>query len=459
VAASAAEGHPLGMRVRVAGAVLVAVSSASGGALAGNLDSYYMSGEAALQAGAITADTRDGAAAWYNPAGLGEIAGLRLDVGANAFRLSFGGVPDLDATGKDPEVTRLRSINFISVPVSMTLTYRFGEVGVGFGLFVPNDDSAYLRTQLREKAETGDHSIELGLDSRSTLTDYFVGPSFGLKISPELSFGASLFVNYRTELGVSMVEGNVVDGEGDVDAAFMNHETGDWQQIGAQAVFGIQLHPDRRWAAGITLRTPVLRLYQVRQKVSSLLVTQNGERPEATNRFEDEAGLDAEIISPSRVHLGLSRRFTRWHVALEANYQFPFEDKEDEIDLHAVANARAGGRYQWSRTLRVGGGLYTDRTPTEAKNFTDNGLNYYGITLAGELSTPYETIKKGDETFARPRGLVFATGVALSYAAGFGRVVRADVVTSESAPIDVQEVPTHAVDHELILHVTSSLGE
>jgi hypothetical protein len=447
------------MRVRVIGVALLAASSASGVALAGNLDSYYMSGEAALQAGAITADTRDGGAMWYNPAGLGDIAGLRLDVGANAFRLSFGGVPDLDAAGEDPEVTHLRTINFISIPASMTLTHRFGDVGVGFGLFVPTTDSSTIRTEIEERSASGDHTIELGLDAHSTITDYFVGPSFGFKISPEVSVGASLFVNYRTDLGVSTVEGSVTDRNGDVDAAFVAHETDDWQQIGAQAVFGIKLHPGRRWAAGIALRTPVLRLYQVRQRISALLRAEEGERPAPTNRFGDVAGFDAELISPSRVQLGLSRDFAPWHVALEANYQFPFEDGENQIELHAVANARAGLRYQWSRTFRVGGGLYTDRSPTVAKSFTENGLDYYGITIAGELSTPYGTIKKGHETFARPRGLVFATGLALSYAAGFGRVVRADVVTSESAAIGIEEVPTRAVDHELILHITSSLGE
>jgi hypothetical protein len=459
MAADSGEGHPFRMRVRVIGATLLGASGVTGVALAGNLDSYYMSAEAALQGGAITADSRDGGAMWYNPAGLGEIPGLRLDVGANAFRLSFGGVPDLEATGKDPEITRLRTINFISVPVSMTLTHRFGDLGVGFGLFVPTNDSSYLRTQLKERSETGDHAIELGLDAHSTLTDYFIGPSVGWKIGREVSVGMSLFVNYRTELGVSAVEGNVIDPDGSVDAAFVDHETDDWQQIGAQGVFGIQIHPDRFWAAGITLRTPVLRLYQVRQQIRTLLTTENGQRPEPSNRFDETSGLDAEIIAPSRVHLGLSRRFELWHVSLEANYQFPFEEGENQIELLAVANARAGLRYQWSRTLRVGGGLYTDRSPTQAKTFTDNGLNYYGLTIAGELSTPYETIKKGDETFTRPRGLVFATGVALSYAAGFGRVVRADVVTSETAAIEIQEVPTRAVDHELILHVTSSLGE
>ncbi len=398
------------MRVRVIGVALLAASSVSGGVCAGNLDSYYMSGEAALQGGAITADARDGGAMWYNPAGLGDIAGLRLDVGANAFRLSLGGVPDLDATGEDQEITRLRTINFISIPASMTLTHRFGDVGVGFGLFVPVTDSSTIRTQLKERSASGDHAIELGLDAHSTLTDYFVGPSFGWKVSPEVSVGASLFANYRTDLGVSMVEGNVIDRDGEVEAAFVDHETDDWQQIGAQAVFGVKLHPGRHWAAGITLRTPVLRLYQVRQKVarSSDPSTARGPcRPIGSRTPRASRRSSSPLRGSIWGSAGSSRSGTaRWRRTTS------FRSRTTRTRSSSTPWRTCAPGYAISGRAPSGWveGSTPDRSPTEAKSFTENGLNYYGITVAGELATPYETIKKGDETFVRPRGLVFATG-------------------------------------------------
>ena len=448
------------MRARVVSASLFAASSVAPAALGGNQDSYYMSGQAALQAGAVTADARGGGAIWYNPAGLAEIRGLRLDVGANAFRFDFGGAPDLDPVdAKDAEITRLRSINFGSVPAAMTLTHRFGDVGVGFGLFVPTDDTMYLRSQVTETTQSQRRAAELGLDAHSTLSDYYLGPALGLRLGPQLRVGASLFVNYKTSLAGSVVEGNIADREGALDVAFVDHDTDDWQQFGARAVFGVQLHPDRHFSCGIAVRTPVLRLYQVRQRVKVRLVAEHEERPVANNDFDETSGFDAEVIAPTRVQLGLSQSFGPWRVAAEANYLFPFEDSEQQIETLAVANARAGLRYEVSPTFKIGGGLFTDRATTDPKSFTQTGLDYYGITVAGELSTPYRTIQKGDETFAAPHSLVFATGVALSYAAGFGRVVRADVVTGEDATLTIVEVPTRAVAHELILHVTSSLGE
>src|SRR5262245_63820448 len=104
------------MRARCTLSLLLALAAGTRAALAGNLDSYYMDSDAALQGGAITADTASGAAIWYNPAGLASIQGLRLDVGMNAFRLSLGAVPEVEASGRNPSVTRLSVINFASVP-------------------------------------------------------------------------------------------------------------------------------------------------------------------------------------------------------------------------------------------------------------------------------------------------------------------------------------------------------
>ncbi|HVJ15325.1 MAG TPA: hypothetical protein VM686_07790 [Polyangiaceae bacterium] len=445
------------MRVRPAALALVVASGATQASLASNLDNYYMSSEAALQAGAITADARGGGALWYNPAGLATISGLRLDVSVNALRLTLGGEADIESTDANVTIKRLPMMNLASVPAAVTLTRKFGDVGLGLGMFVPLDQTAFLRTQLRGRSTGGDGDIELGVDAHSTMADYFVGPGLGWRFSREVSLGASLFVNYRTELESAAVGGNVVPDNGE-RGALLVHETIDWQQIGTQLVCGLELHPDRKWAAGLTLRLPVVRLYQVRQNVDMQLVSVGG-MIETENTFDEKSGWDAHVIAPPRVHIGLSRRFEAWHAALEANYQFPFSDEEQPRRLLAVANLRAGLRHQISPTLRVGGGLFSDRSPYDPKAFTDRALNFYGITLGGELSTPYMTVQKGDQAFTAPKALVFATGVALSYAVGVGRVVRADVVSAVPAELELREVPARMVAHELTLHIAATLGE
>jgi hypothetical protein len=70
-------------------------------ATASNLGSYYFGRQAALLAGAVTADTETGGATWYNPAGLARVDSARLDASISAYALRFGGDPDFDGVGPD----------------------------------------------------------------------------------------------------------------------------------------------------------------------------------------------------------------------------------------------------------------------------------------------------------------------------------------------------------------------
>src|SRR5687768_5653089 len=107
------------MRVRRAGLALLTATALTRASVAGNLDNYYMSSEAALLGGAITADAKGGGALWYNPAGLSQVEGLRLDVTVNAFRLSTGAMADVETP--DPSAkTTLQTVNLRSVPASIT---------------------------------------------------------------------------------------------------------------------------------------------------------------------------------------------------------------------------------------------------------------------------------------------------------------------------------------------------
>ena len=445
------------MRFRAAAVAVLVVGAFARTLHAGNLDGYYMGSQAALQAGAVTADATGGAAVWYNPSGLSEIEGLRLDASANAFRLSLGAVPDLETTDGDTSVTRLRTVNLATVPSSLTLTRRFGDVGVGIGVFVPAMDSTNLRSRIRGTlADEG--ASELGVDSQTMRSDYYVGPGFGWRVSPALNLGASLLVLYRSELSTSLVEASVAFDDGSPVLALVEHQTDDWQQIGVQGVLGLKLHPGRHWASGITLRLPVVRLYQMRQTVSVYQHVLAGD-VEKSSDFDQLDGFETLVMAPARVHLGLSRRLQLWHFALEANYQFPLSNDELRQDMVPVANVRAGVRRELSRSFRLGGGLYTDRSPIDARAFAERALDYYGVTFGGELATPYETVQKRSQTFPEPRPLVFATAVALSYAVGLGDIVRADVSIDDANALEVHEAPTRAVAHEIVLHVSSTLGE
>src|SRR5688572_11088713 len=105
-------------------------------ARAGNLDAFYLSGDAALQGGAITADVQGGGAVWYDPGGLAYITGLRLDVGVNGSAIRFGGTANLARPPPGTEVTRLTQLDLNVVPTALTVTRRFGPFGTAIGIFV-----------------------------------------------------------------------------------------------------------------------------------------------------------------------------------------------------------------------------------------------------------------------------------------------------------------------------------
>ncbi len=426
-------------------------------ARAGNVDSFYMSGESALQGGAITADSRGGGAIWNNPAGLSKLPELRLDVGINAVSLKIGGQPEIAAAG-DAHVTRLTTFNLNIIPAGLTLTHRFGALGVGLGVFVPEQRQTFLRTQLEQRETSNQAASSLGYDAYDRVQQYAAGPSLGFAVTKQLALGASLLVTYRNQLRVEGVDLGLGQSAG--FASVTSHESLDWQQLGAQLVLGLQLHPTKQHSIGFTLRFPALSIYELRQSVQIETSAVDGAaRPERFNSFDENLGFTSTaFVAPLRCHLGISRTLGATRVALEASYQAPIHNDDLELDWVPMVNTRLGARHQLSDTLALGGGLFTDRSPVRrASRFGESTLDFYGATLALDAATHYRVIPQHDADSGE-RGMRFGTTFALTYAIGFGEVVRATVGGRGVGTTLTQEA-TPAIAHEILFHLGSSLGE
>lgn len=436
-------------RATLCGVLLAPVS-----VLAGNADSFYLSGDAAMQAGAITADARGGGAIWYNPAGLGQLPALRLDVGINAFSLRLGGLPDFDASG-GARVTRLATINFNIVPSGLTLTRRFGAIGVGLGVFVPEQHQTFLRTQVTSPASADQPGATFGVDLYERVQQYALGPGFGVALSPHVDLGASLLVTYRNQLSIAGLDlGFADDGSG---GGLVSHETLDWQQFGAQLVLGTQLHLGRGYELGLTLRSPGLILGELRH---SVLQQAEGARDAGTTThrsdFEQRLGLATAVVAPLRFHVGISRTVGKLRVAADGSYQAPLRNESLALDWAPTFNGRLGMQHTFTKTFALGGGVFTDRSPVRAvRNFGDSSLDFYGVTMAMDLGTAYRLVPYG-ATQPSEGKLRFGTTVALSYAVGLGQVVRGSLAGDQFAPIGQS---ARSVAHEISLHLASSLGQ
>lgn len=423
-------------------------------ALAGNMDGFYLSGDAALIGGAITATARGGGAAWYNPAGLGHLKGVRLDASVNGYTLGFGGEPDFLSANPNAEVDRLSSLDLTVVPAALTMTAKFGKVGAAFGVFVPTQFTSVLRTKVSLKDDTD--RLQFAYDLYSRYQEYHLGPSIGWAAAHNLTLGASALVTYRTlehseDVFVSLDSAKV---------ATSSHYTRDWIQLGLEFIFGVQWRLSHSIRMGAVLRTPAIRLGQDLQEVDSSLTAVGGISHEARVTFSEDVGIAASVVAPARFHTGFAYDLDDWRFAVDGSLQMPMRNASIALDLRPVVNARLGASKQLSDTFAVGGGVFTDRSPSRTPTtFGQTQLDFYGMTGSLTMGKLYKVISSGAEEFKEPRGLFFQTTISLSYALGLGTIVSAQLDTSESAPLAYRDVPSSIIAHEISVHLGTTVAE
>lgn len=427
-------------------------------ARAGNADAFYLSGEAALSAGAITATTSGGGSIWYNPSGLAGLSGLRLDVNVSGYAVRFGATADFDSSVPNTKETRLSLIDLDVVPAAVTLTRKFGNVGVGLGVFVPSQSAVILRTQLESPPNESGYSLNFGYDSTSRFQEYHMGPGLGFQVLRSLNLGASLLVNYRTRVEVTDISATVESPTTKTSA--FTHTTLDSQSAGLEMVIGGQWRPLPRWSLGAVVRTPAVRMGESVHSVDMLIVADDTGRVEEQAAFSQRFGVSAQVLTPFRFHAGAAYEFADSVLSMDGSVILPFKNEVFQVQERMTINARAGIRSQVSEFWKVGGGIFTDRsalnTPTQ---FQQSQLDYYGATLAVDWERAYGVISKGRRVLEEPRSLIFGTTVALSYAIGLGNIAGARVGPSAGGGIEFERNVVDVVAHEITLHIGSALFE
>lgn len=428
---------------------------------AGNLDSYYLGVDATLQAGAITADTRGGGSTWYNPSGLAQARESALDASVSAYSLRLGGHPDFDAAGTDSQVTRLTSTDLKVVPAALSFVRRIGSLGVGLGVFVPSVQSLQLRTLVTAIPGTRSaNAPSFGVDAIGRAQDYHAGLGVGAEVAPRVRVGASLFVNYMSQLTVADAGISYRLPQGPQLSA-TSHETVDWQQVGAQLVLGVQLQLSPQWNLGTVLRFPSLRLYEEYQRVAMGTSTVDGQSPEASGNieFQERSGISTAMLVPMRFHLGLSRKLEAGRVALDVNYQVPFRNESMELAWKPTFNARVGAQHAVNDAITLGGGLFTDHSPTRfTGSLGESDIDFYGLTAAVNWGTNYE-VRAANAPTSDTSLLTFGTTLALSYAVGFGHIARGEVTLGGPNGARLDLISESVMAHEITLHLSSSLSK
>ena len=425
---------------------------------AGNADSFYVSGEAALMGGAIVSTSDSGGSIWYNPAGLALLSGTRMDVNVSGYAVRFGATANFDSTVTGSKETRLSLLALDVVPAAFTLTRKLGDVGVGFGVFVPSQRAVTLRTKLEAPRDANGNSLEFGYDSSSRFQEYHAGPGVGWSPFRDLNLGMSLLANYRTRVESTHVAATVESS--DEKTSWFRHNSLDSQGVGLERGLGLQLKSLRNYSWGFVVRTPAVRLGEAVDSVESEVLTDSAGSIENSVRFQRKFGVSTQVLTPFRFHSGVSRDFGETTASVEGSILLSFDNELFDLTERTTWNARAGMRTRVDDFWKVGGGVFTDRSPLEYPQlFQQTQIDYYGATIAVDWLRSYGVYSKGRHTLSEPKILLFGTTLSLSYAVGVGKVAGARVGPTSDGGIVLQQNVVDVLAHEITLHIGSTIAE
>jgi len=268
----------------------------------------------------------------------------------------------------------------------------------------------------------------------------------------------SLFLNYRSQLATADL-GIASTDQNDNTTLISSHELIDWLEFGVSAALGAQLQLTPQLRLGLNLRLPSIRVFQILDRSTTNSSTLDGKVTHDVD-YHETLNIPPRILYPPRLHAGLSYQLTASRIALEWNYQAPFHNEETGEDFRPLVNVRLGYRHLLRRNVELGGGLFTNRSANrKSGNLGDAQINYYGLTLATQLGTPYEVSKRGDKEL-QPKGrLTFGSAFALSYAIGVGTVVHGELGYEDETATFFRQTSVNVIAHEWVLSVGSSLFE
>jgi len=433
---------------------------------AGNDDGILLGNDAALAGGAVVSSVNDGSALWYNPAGLALSNEDSVDVGASAFALRRYNMPGLiradGGSGGDASFTEI-----VSIPSALTYVRRFGGGTVGgLALFASQVSDYTLRTSLTVPiagvaadgtAFTVDGNIKVLITQE--MARYHLAAGLATKLTPQLSFGFSLFGDYYDESGLSQASAtySVLQRPfgAQVDSTYVQRKV-----LGYHLRVGLIYQPLPALRLGLSIQSPGVYFYQTARVTAVLSETVPG----ANGDLELDAGSADEslseagvgLYSPVRVRFGGSYEVAGGTVSVEADVSSKLQEEDLGIDRKFVYNLRAGARFPVGKTMHLGAGLFTDLGAERTDQWGAGKLDFYGATVGGS----YDNVRwlASDEKSAGPSarraGLTFSSTVALRYAYGVGKLPGQSLRQPDYVAV------TEAVDlkvHELTLHLGSGV--
>lgn len=429
----------------ISGSVIgLALSAHATAARAGNEESVLFGAAAEMSAGAVAATTRDGAALWYNPAGLASADDQQVDVSGTAYVFRRYSSPDLiqvrGGAGFSAEV-----IELMSVSAAVTYVRRISDrLSLGFGVFTPRSSDETLRVNA---AIPGD--VRWQVAAGEVASEVNAGVGLGWAVNPRLSLGASLFVTYESYYGSALAQ--VTRGAGIIPEEFANFSTlYSHKRAGVELSFGAQWLPVDWLRVGVNIRPPGVHVFAsetVDATASSATRDAQGAL-QAGGESLTTSGSGTEFTqrTPLRVRFGVALMQPRFTLSVDGDVSTEFmPDDPDDRRWSTHWNLRLGGVVRLAERLRVGAGFFTDRAPD--RSAAGQPVDFYGGTLGIEWGTLHMLRAE------RRDRLRFSTSLSLRYAYGSGNTNGFEVI---SGSIESEERRASIEVHELAVYLGSS---
>jgi hypothetical protein len=407
-------------------------------AQAGNDDGLLVGGQAALTGGAITATISDGAAAWYNPAGVASSMRQTLDINASAYGVSLTKAHDV-FTLPDGTTSSARVVDWQLVPTALSYTRRLSERFSGaVSVIIPSTTDVDLRTAISAADGT---RWTLGIDQVRKEYDYIV--STGMRVSDQLRWGVSLHGTYLS--GETLVQVGIGK-PGDPSAAFesdsLHQTTGDY---GLRIGLGVQWSPIPKLELGLAVQTPTLtgyRLIRHDEVAGANLGGKDGSRFGSSHR--DELVGVWEFSTPFALRLGGALHVGRALLSVDGSLTSPIETSQYSLNRKLSGNGRLGALVQVTDKLAWGVGAFSDLNGARLA-----GPNFVGVTGGVRLSRHF-TVAEG----VRP--LTFVTTLAGRYAYGWGHTQGLKLAGAGGSSTESTEVQLHV--HEVALNLGGAVS-
>jgi hypothetical protein len=420
-------------------------------ALAGNADEILLGNQALLLGGAVTASVNGGEALWYNPAGLGR-AGVsnKFDMSASAYTGRWVNLPNF-LTTRDGASAGGNYQELLAVPSTVCFVRQLGKrLALGAGVFVPRYSQIQLQTLL-----DSEQGFRWSLLATDNIARYHFSAGLAWQPRASLRIGFATSVIYESEtVGLEFAGVGGADRELDQTFIILARQVVR-QSVGASLRVGVQWEPHPNWIVGAALRSPGVFFGNDTTGLDTTAYAGDVGTPAVPIRsaaLEDLQARDfsVEVLTPMRALLGLAYRHGRWHFAFDGDIQAGLSSDAVARNEKPMWNLRAGARVQLSESLRLGLGLFTDRST--ARTTDELRADFFGFSSGMTYTNAHKLAanEKADQ-------ISFSTTIGLRYAVGLGEVASLTLPATGITPEVAFDRAVEVTAHEVTIHVGSAL--